>query len=185
MAMSNHDNIHYFKLNTGAIIPSIGLGTWQADPGLVGNAVAIAIKHGYRHIDCARVYKNEKEIGSVLKNLFSEGVGYSPLGSPGTSYLKGEVIKHPIISMVAEKLGKTPAQVALRWGLQMSHSVLPKSTNEARIKENFDIFTWSIPKELFAKFSEIGQGRLLRGTSFVHHIYGDYKTIEELWDGEI
>uniref|UniRef100_A0A7N0TIR4 NADP-dependent oxidoreductase domain-containing protein n=1 Tax=Kalanchoe fedtschenkoi TaxID=63787 RepID=A0A7N0TIR4_KALFE len=74
MAMSNNDNIHYFKLNTGAMIPSIGLGTWQADPGLVGNAVAIAIKHGYRHIDCARVYKNEKEIGSVLKNLFSEGV---------------------------------------------------------------------------------------------------------------
>jgi diketogulonate reductase-like aldo/keto reductase len=42
--------------------------------------------------------------------------------------------------MIAEKLGKSPAQVAFRWGLQMGHSVLPKSTNEARIKENFDIF---------------------------------------------
>jgi len=42
--------------------------------------------------------------------------------------------------MIAEKLGKSPAQVALRWGLQMGHSVLPKSTNEAWIKENFDIF---------------------------------------------
>lgn len=59
--------------------------------------------------------------------------------------------------MVAEKLGKTPAQVALRWGLQMGHSVLPKSENESRIRENFDVFDWSIPEDLFAKFSEIEQ----------------------------
>lgn len=59
--------------------------------------------------------------------------------------------------MVAEKLGKTPAQVALRWGLQMGHSVLPKSTNETRIKENFNVFGWSIPEDLFAKLSEIQQ----------------------------
>lgn len=66
--------------------------------------------------------------------------------------------------MVAEKLGKSPAQVALRWGLQMGHSVLPKSTNESRIKENFDVFGWSIPEDLFAKFSEIEQA----SSSFTH-----------------
>lgn len=59
--------------------------------------------------------------------------------------------------MVAEKLRKTPAQVALRWGLQMGHSALPKSTNEARIKENSDVFGWSIPEDLLAKLSEIEQ----------------------------
>lgn len=59
--------------------------------------------------------------------------------------------------MVASKLGKTPAQVALRWGIQMGHSVLLKSTNEDRIKENFDVFEWCIPDDLFAKFSEIQQ----------------------------
>lgn len=58
---------------------------------------------------------------------------------------------------IAEKLGKTPAQVALRWGLQTGHSVLPKSTNESRIKGNFDVFDWSIPEEVMDKFSEIKQ----------------------------
>lgn len=87
--------------------------------------------------------------------------------------------------MVAEKLGKTPAQVALRWGLQIGHSVLPKSTNEKRIEENFDVFNWTIPQDLCAKISEIHQVRLIQGTSFVHETFGSYKTLDELWDGEI
>lgn len=70
------------------------------------------------------------------------------------------MLKNPILNLVAEKLGKTPAQVALRWGLQMGHSVLPKSTNEKRINENFDVFDWCIPEDLCAKFSEIEQVKL-------------------------
>lgn len=71
--------------------------------------------------------------------------------------MKSDVLKLPVLQMVAEKLGKTPAQVALRWGLQTGHSVLPKSTHESRMKENLDIFDWSIPDDLFVKFSEIQQ----------------------------
>lgn len=69
----------------------------------------------------------------------------------------GNVLEHPVVVSTAEKLGKTPAQVALRWGIQMGHSVLPKSTNEERIKANLDVYDWSIPDDLFAKFSEIEQ----------------------------
>lgn len=86
--------------------------------------------------------------------------GYSPLGSMGSSFLKSDVLKNPVLNTVAEKLGKSPAQVALRWGLQKGHSVLPKSINEARIKENFDVFEWSIPEDLFAKFNEIEQASI-------------------------
>lgn len=84
------------------------------------------------------------------------------MGSPGgTSGKSRQLLKDPVLNMIAEKLGKSPAQVALRWGLQMGHSVLPKSTNEGRLKENFDVFDWSVPEDLFAKFSEIEQASSL------------------------
>ena len=79
------------------------------------------------------------------------------MGSPGTASLKSEVLKNPVLNMVAEKLGKSPAQIALRWGLQMGHSVLPKTVTEARMKENFDILDWSIPDDLFEQLSKIEQ----------------------------
>jgi len=64
----------YFTLNTGARIPSVGLGTYKAGPGVVGDLIAAAVKAGYRHIDCARLYNNEKEIGVALKKVFDDGV---------------------------------------------------------------------------------------------------------------
>ena len=71
--------------------------------------------------------------------------------------MQGDVLSNPTVKMVAQELGKKPAQVAIRWGIQMGHSVFPKSTHENRIKENFDVFSWSIPGHLFVKFYEIEQ----------------------------
>lgn len=63
---------HSFQ--NGDPFPTIGLGTWKAAPGEVGNAIFAAIKAGYRHFDCAPVYGNEKEIGRAFAAAFSDGL---------------------------------------------------------------------------------------------------------------
>lgn len=64
----------HLKFRNGDTFPQIGLGTWLSKPSEVYDAVVEAIKTGYRQIDCAYIYKNEKEIGEALKFVFSEGI---------------------------------------------------------------------------------------------------------------
>ncbi|KAI3819428.1 hypothetical protein L1987_13263 [Smallanthus sonchifolius] len=52
--------ICFVELFNKTKIPFVGLGTWQSEPGLVGNDIAAAIKMGYQHIDCAQIYGKEE-----------------------------------------------------------------------------------------------------------------------------
>lgn len=63
----------YVELHNGYKMPIVGLGTWQGQGDPVRTAVKTALELGYRHIDTAFAYRNEKDIGEVLKPFFADG----------------------------------------------------------------------------------------------------------------
>ncbi|KPI44572.1 putative oxido [Cyphellophora attinorum] len=78
-------------------------------------------------------------------------VAYSPL-------TQGKRLGDPVVKEVAEKVGRTPAQVVLRWCLQSGVVVIPKSDKEARIKENSNVFGWSLDEEDMKRLDVLDEG---------------------------
>nr|XP_034976005.1 1,5-anhydro-D-fructose reductase-like [Zootoca vivipara] len=64
----------FLTLPSGKKMPQLGLGTWLSPPGIVQGAIEVAIKNGYRHIDCAYFYDNEGAIGEGLEKVLKEGI---------------------------------------------------------------------------------------------------------------
>ena len=61
-------------LNTGAKMPAVGFGCWKVDKDKCANVVYSAIKTGYRLLDEAAIYANEKECGEGIKKAIDEGL---------------------------------------------------------------------------------------------------------------
>ncbi len=70
------------RLTSGALMPGIGLGTFGSDhvsAEQIADAVEYAASIGYRHFDCAAVYRNEKEIGEALRQVIGSGIAREDL----------------------------------------------------------------------------------------------------------
>ena len=80
---------------------------------------------------------------------------WSPLGSG-----KG-LLEVPAIVAIAQKHGRTPAQIVLRWHLQLGNVVIPKSVTPSRIKENIEVFDFSLDTEDLAAISALNEDRRL------------------------
>ena len=258
------------ELNDGHSIPQLGFGVFQIPPEETAEAVARALETGYRHIDTAQMYGNEREVGegirasgvdrtevfvtSKLSNAshrpddaseaFDETL--SELGSdyvdlflihwplptrydgdyastwraleqwaaegrarsigvsnfevehlerlaaecdvvPAVNQIElhpyfqndevrrygeergiatqawspiaqGEVLDDPAIGEIAERIGRTPAQVVLRWHIQRGSIVFPKSTTPARIEENFALFDFELEADDVSRIDALDRG---------------------------
>ncbi|ONI68125.1 oxidoreductase [Kribbella sp. ALI-6-A] len=81
---------------------------------------------------------------------------WSPLAS-------GELIDHPVLKELGGKHGKSPAQVMIRWHLQLGNVVIPKSKTPARIAENIDVFDFTLDNEDMAAIADLETGRRTGG----------------------
>ncbi|OBK58221.1 oxidoreductase [Mycobacterium gordonae] len=257
-------------LNDGNSIPQLGFGVFQIEPDQTAAAVRAALEVGYRHIDTAEMYGNEKEVGqgirdagldrgevfitSKLNNGFHRpddartafDATLSALGSdyvdlflihwplptlydgdflstwktleefaadgrarsigvsnfqpahldrlaegaqtvPAVNQIEvhpyfandevraygrahhiateawspiaqGKVLDDEVITGIAKALGKTPAQVVLRWHIQRGDIVFPKSVSAERVKSNFELFDFELSDQHVASISALDQG---------------------------
>jgi 2,5-diketo-D-gluconate reductase A len=256
-------------LNNGVEIPQLGFGVYQVPPEDTADAVTTALELGYRHIDTAEMYGNEKGVGeavarsgidrseifvtSKLNNGFHRrddalrafdqslaDLGFEqldlflihwPLPGIDVDYVEtwkaleeiyasgrvraigvsnfkphhlrrlfsdteirpavnqievhpylaqddvrafdadheivteawspiaqGKVLDDPAITAIAERLGRTPAQVVLRWHIQRGDVVFPKSVSRERIAENFALFDFELGTEDMATVTGLDRG---------------------------
>lgn len=85
------------------------------------------------HLDQSKIMATTKKHGMAF-------VAYCPIGRGDV----GGVMAEPIIQEIAKAKGKTPAQVAIRWSLQQGNVVIPGSSKKERVKENLDVFGFSL-----------------------------------------
>jgi 2,5-diketo-D-gluconate reductase A len=265
--MSTVPNI---ELNDGHSIPQLGFGVFQIPPEQTAEAVTRALETGYRHIDTAQMYGNEREVGEAVRasgvdraevfvtsklsnaahrpddaersfdetltalgfdyvdlflihwplptlydgdyvstwNEFEQWAAEGRARSIGVSNFEvehlerlaaecevvpavnqielhpyfqneevrrygvergiatqawspiaqGEVLDDPAIGEIAERLGRTPAQVVLRWHIQRGSIVFPKSTTPARIEENFALFDFELDADEVGRIDALDRG---------------------------
>ena len=258
-------------LNNGQSIPQLGFGVFQIEPKDTVEAVSTAFQVGYRHIDTAEMYGNEKEVGEAvaksgldraevfvtsklandahrpddarrafdaslealgfdyldlflihwplptrydgdfvstwqtLEEFYREGrarsIGVSNFQphhlrrlheateiTPAVDQIEvhpfltqddvrafcaehqiaveawspigqGAVLDDPAIGSIAQRVGKTPAQVVLRWHIQRGDIIFPKSVTPARIKENFEIFDFELSDGDVAEISALNKNQ--------------------------
>ncbi|MFJ1458361.1 aldo/keto reductase [Nocardia sp. N2S4-5] len=76
---------------------------------------------------------------------------WSPLG-------QGAELKDPTVTEIAREIDRTPAQVIIRWHLQLGNVVIPKSVTPARIQENFDVFSFELTTDQMTKITALDTG---------------------------
>ncbi|XP_018572221.1 1,5-anhydro-D-fructose reductase-like [Anoplophora glabripennis] len=105
-------------------------------------------------------YLQQKDLVRFCKENKIVVTAYSPLGSPGLSKLGREtpdLMGHPVVNEIAKKYNKSAAQVLLKHIIQTGIVAIPKSTNPERLRQNIDIFDFSLSDEDLQTMNDLDQ----------------------------
>jgi len=95
---------------------------------------------------------------------------FSPLG-----HASPEFLDHPVLKEVAQQVGKTVAQVCLKWNVQRGVAVIPRSQSPKNIKANIEgMFDWILPRDAKAKLDTLD-----RGYRIISPEWHDYGNVED------
>jgi 2,5-diketo-D-gluconate reductase A len=128
---------------------SIGVSNFQVEH-LQRLAAACDVVPAVNQIELHPYFLN----GAVRDYDRAHGIGtqaWSPIA-------QGRVLGDPVITAVAEKLGRSPAQVVLRWHIQHGNIVFPKSTTPARIRENLELFDFELDAGAMERIDALDRG---------------------------
>ncbi|KAL6955962.1 D-galacturonate reductase [Sarracenia purpurea var. burkii] len=112
----------------------------------------------------------QKELRQFCNEKGIHFTAYSPLGANGTMWGDNRVVENDVLEEIAKARGKTTAQVALRWVYEQEVSLVAKSFNKERMKENLQIFDWSLTEEESNKIGRLPERKGVKlATSFGSH----------------
>ncbi|XP_058802087.1 aldo-keto reductase family 1 member A1 [Phymastichus coffea] len=150
------------KQVVNGLTKAIGLSnfnTKQVDRILSAAKVPVSMLQIELHL-----YFQQNEMIEYCKNKGIPITAYSPLGTRGLVKLIGKtetlpnLLANKSVLQIAQKHGKTPAQIALKHIIQKGIVVIPKSTNPQRIKDNIQLFDWKLDSEDVTLLNALDQG---------------------------
>jgi diketogulonate reductase-like aldo/keto reductase len=105
-------------------------------------------------------------------------VAYAPIGSPGRKQLYAQrgleftpisLLENPVVVEIAQNHSKTPAQIVMKFLVQQSIAVIPKSTNLERLRQNIDLFDFELTADEMKRLTALDQGK--EGRSFTAELF--------------
>ncbi|KHN80193.1 Alcohol dehydrogenase [NADP(+)] [Toxocara canis] len=133
------------------------------------------------------IYWPQNELYEFCKKNNITMTSYGPLGSPGRkafrpdgTWPEGEPMKDSIVLELAKKHGKTPAQILLRHMVQRGISTIPKSTHVERVRENFNIFDFTLNDEEMNRLNNVKmRTRLFVFDFFAKHPFYPFEDVDK------
>ena len=96
-------------------------------------------------------FLQQRTIADFTRSAGIHLTAYCPLA-------RGERFSHRSLQDIAEQTGKTPAQIMIRWGLQQGQTMIPKSVNPVRIRQNADVFDFTLSDKQMRLLAELDEG---------------------------